>query len=98
MANGSTIDLTTAAGMTAAFRNDYPGEVEAELFDKSLIEQILDQTGCRGLRIYNGINDSKMVSVLVGVDANGDDMTSGVIVEMGTQCPPRCSSTNALNS
>jgi hypothetical protein len=36
--------------------------------------------------------------VLVGVDANGDDMTAGVIVDKAYACPPYCSQKNPLNS
>jgi hypothetical protein len=36
--------------------------------------------------------------VLVGVDANGDDMTDGIIVDKLLPCPPACSIKNVLNT
>jgi hypothetical protein len=98
MANGSKITLNEGSNLTEAFRNAYPNQVKAELFDKDLIEDIIDQQGCTGLRIYNGLDNGDMVSVLVGVDSNGNDMTNGVIIERGTKCPRICSQDNELNS
>ncbi len=70
---------------------------KAHAFGVDKIQEILDQTGCVGIRIYNGYNDSKRRLVIVGVDENGDDITSGKILDFSTPCPPNCAPSNAIN-
>jgi hypothetical protein len=48
--------------------------------------------------MYYGLKaDQTQCLVIVGVDSNGNDMTTGEIMEMGLPCPTRCSDDNALN-
>ena len=97
---GTKVTLSEASGWTAAYRSTIDeGDRIAHFFGKNLINSILDQDGCMGIRIYHGIDESdEKVLVLVGADADEDDMTTGVIVEKSFPCPPRCSSSNDLNS
>jgi hypothetical protein len=96
---GTVVSLNDAAGWTAAYRATItPGDRIAHFFGKDKINDILNQTGCMGIRIYHGLDaNGEKVLVLVGADANEDDMEHGVIVEKSTPCPPRCSKKNALN-
>ena len=95
------ISLADAAALTANYRqqfetNDY---IKAEFFGKQAVENLLNQNGCAGLRIYYGkdeLNVSKLV--IVGVNSSGNDMTQGSILEFGLPCPPYCSDNNPLNS
>lgn len=69
-----------------------------ETFDADAIQMILNQPGCAGFRAYFGMNEeNKICLVLVGVDANNEDILNGnensVIVEKGKTCPPFCSFT-----
>lgn len=98
MANGEVISLDEAKVMTAAHRANNTTGVLAHHYDKDLVLQVLNQTGCTGLRMYHGIENDTHVMVLVGTDSNGDDMENGVILERGTLCPPRCPKKNNLNS
>lgn len=97
MANGEIVSLDEAKAMTAAYRAAHPNEVKAQLYDKGLIEQVLNQQGCVGIRIYHGIDNGNLCSVIVGVDAQEEDMHNGIILEKGTLCPPKCSTRSLLN-
>ena len=94
------VTLTEASGWTANFRNAVPsGTTLAHFFGKDHINDILNQSGCMGIRVYNGIDDEgEKVLIMVGADANEDDMTNGVIVEKAVKCPSICGVSNPLNS
>ncbi|MEI2696174.1 MAG: hypothetical protein V9E90_13980 [Saprospiraceae bacterium] len=68
---------------------------KAHAFGSEKIQAVLDQSGCAGIRCYNGYYESKRRLIIVGVDGNGDDMTGGYIVELSRPCPPDCG-TNPL--
>jgi len=97
---GTKVTLSEASGWTAAYRRTIQeGERIAHFFGKDKINEILDQEGCMGIRIYHGIDESsEKILILVGADANEQDMTTGVIVERSVGCPPRCPGKNDLNS
>jgi len=65
-------------------------------FGKSKILDILNQSDCEGIRIYNGIDQGNHVFILVGYDSNGNDMTSGYILETGLPCPSYCAPSTSL--
>lgn len=85
-----------SALVTSDFKNSL---ADAETFDASAIQAILNQQGCVEFRAYFGMKEDKTVClVFVGVDANGNDIVASaktneeaVIVEAGKQCPPYCS-------
>ena len=85
----STKMLNTAASDTAL--------VVAEYFGRDAIAALLAQSDCVGIRIYYGRKDTGVpVLVLVSVNAKGDDMTDGLLEEIGFPCPPICPSTKTL--
>jgi hypothetical protein len=97
--HGEVVTLNEAKQMTADYRRAAGANaIKAHLFSKGLVEDILNQSGCEGLRIYHGIENGEKVVVLVGTDANDEDMTGGVILERSTKCPPVCSGTSPLNA
>jgi hypothetical protein len=66
-------------------------------FPREVIDGILAQPGCMGLRFYYGANpDGTPALVLVGVDANDADMTAGEIIDTHYPCPPFCDEKSAL--
>jgi len=97
---GEFITLSEAEDMTSAWASlqssmSIPISVSnptAHALGKNKIQDILDQSGCEGIRIYNGYSDSKRNLILVGVDENGEDMTSGYILDHSRPCPPNCAS------
>lgn len=94
------IPLDTASAWTKNYRNTMKsGEAQAHFFGMNLIKQILAQTGVVGFRIYYGIDDTgKKQLIIVGTDANENDLYNGIIVERSVWCPPSCGNANPLNS
>ncbi|HLP33540.1 MAG TPA: hypothetical protein VK202_08715 [Bacteroidia bacterium] len=99
---GSAIDITTAADYTANYRLEYPGSVQAIFMGKDILNTILTQEGCMGIRVYLGkttAGASDFELVFVGADANENDMiVGGIVADEGIKCPPKCGSINSLNS
>ncbi len=97
---GSFITLDEGSRMTAEFRKTIShGDTIAHAVGANLVTAILSQENCNGIRMYYGLdeNGNKQL-VLVGVDANGDDITNGFIVDHMLPCPVTCSQKNSLNS
>jgi hypothetical protein len=96
---GSPIDLNTAADLTANYRNANPNGLKARFFGKDILNQILAQDGCMGIRIYFGLDAANEAQlVIVGADANENDQINGIVGDRSFPCPSFCSSANVLNS
>jgi hypothetical protein len=97
---GNFITLDEASEMTAHYRETIqPGETIAYAISKDFISQILNQTGCEGLRFYYGLNnDGEKTLVITGIDNAGNDMYNGLIADGVWKCPSICSARNSLNS
>lgn len=107
---GTSINLSAAATLTAAFRTSITDPIteiidstipQAHFVGKDTLQELLDQSGTVAIRIYKGRdaeNDDKLCLVMLGVDSNGDDMSEGLILEKFDNCPPYCASSNSLNS
>lgn len=68
------------------------------MFWKNEVQKILDQQSCVGLRCYFGTKDDRTPClILVGVDADGNDLEGGPLVEDGLPCPPFCPSSSSLS-
>ena len=95
---GGEITLQEAAEMTARYRHDNPNETIAHFFGREILERILSQEGCMGIRIYYGIDeDNKKQLVLVGADSEQNDQTE-LVADLSWPCPLTCSVANPLNS
>jgi hypothetical protein len=65
--------------------------VIAQYFGKDLVDKILAQPGCVGVRMYYGKHtNGKPGVIIVGVDKYGKDMASGVLAMPACICPPLC--------
>jgi hypothetical protein len=66
--------------------------VIAQYFGKDIVDKILAQPGCVGVRMYYGKHaNGKPGIIIMGVDKNGKDMVSGVLaLPTGWPCPPTC--------
>lgn len=96
---GTTIRLTDAVEWTTNYRNSVPaGSTLAHFYGKNKLMEILQQTDCVGIRIYFGIEpDGTESLVLVGANANGEDLYNGVIIDRAYRCPIYCPSKSPLN-
>ncbi len=95
------ITLEEAARLTANYREtlNSPTEAIAEYFGMEALNAMLSQDGCVGIRIYYGLDSTgEKKLVLVGVNAEGNDLYEGQLMERGETCPSCCSEANPLNS
>src|ERR1700748_2318064 len=78
---GEEISHETAAGFIKAFNREFPNENRYFTMGKNILEQVLSQPGCVGMRFYNGINEKgQKTLVYVGVDAEGRDLIKATVV------------------
>ncbi|HVV03321.1 MAG TPA: hypothetical protein VHC96_03825 [Puia sp.] len=81
---GEAIDHELAANLVKSYQEKYPESFTGVLIGRNIIDQILAQPGCVGMRFYDAINEvGQKTLVYVGVDASGNDMTKQVVVEKG---------------
>jgi hypothetical protein len=96
------IPLAEAAAMTKRFRDGVAkGSEIALMFPREVFEQLLKNGKVHGVRCYYARTaaDAKPQMIVVGVDADGNDMLAdGEIFDRGFPCPPFCGGGNALNS
>lgn len=94
---GGEISLNTASAMTKLYREENPNTTRAHFFGKDIINRILAQENCMGIRIYYGIAENGVKElILVGADADENDMLD-LVADLSMPCPPTCSPNNALN-
>lgn len=94
---GGIITLAEGAAMTKQWRRTNSNG-NAVYYGKNIINQLLSQPGVVGIRFHFAIDtDGKNTLVLVGVDANENDVLS-IIADRGVKCPILCGNKNGLNS
>lgn len=94
------ISLAEAAKLTKAYRNaGAPEAIKSHFVNRGIIDEILAQKGCAGLRLYHAKHpDGSPTLVIVGADAQGTDFHEGTIAQQIVPCPPNCPPSNPLNS
>jgi len=93
------IDRAEAAALTRRHREAAGSRADrGGFFHREAVQQLLAQQGCEGLRYYYARKeDGGQALVLLGVDADGNDMTEGTILEWTMPCPPYCPEPGDLN-
>lgn len=90
--------LETAEEWTANYQATInTGDTVSHFFGKNIIKDILDQEGCMGIRVYyalDGNGDKQLI--MVGANADEDDMYEGIIAEVSSPCPPSCPTDSPL--
>jgi hypothetical protein len=83
---GEAISHELAGSFIQDYTEKYPNDVVSYHIGKNIIEQILAQPGCVGIRFYNALNEEgQKTLVYLGIDASGKDMMRKVVVlEDGT--------------
>ena len=119
MSRGSFISLQQAITMITAYRKLSPEILEpayrnqgilatCETLDSDLVQQLLAQPGCVGMRIYFGMDEKHRIhSIIVGVNAENQDILpattealagdEGLIIENADRCPIVCPPPSVLN-
>ena len=65
--------------------------VIAQYFGKDIVDKILAQPGCVGVRMYYGKHaNGKRGVIILGVDKYGKDIVTGVLAMPAIVCPPYC--------
>jgi hypothetical protein len=75
------ITLDKATYLTEAYRNSVPqGSLLGGAFSRDILDRLLRQQKCVGLRIYNASNDDGSPTfLLVGVNSNNNDLFSRIL-------------------
>lgn len=98
---GALFELAKATAWTANYRNtaqaDGNGDiVKAHFYGREVLLKLLDQEGCMGIRVYYALDEQGQKQlVLVGADANGNDIED-MVIDHSVPCPPNCSETGNL--
>ena len=95
-----SISLEDASNMTRNFQlQAAPNQIIGGFFGKDAGVAIISQDGAVGLRYYYGMDDEGTPHIiLIGVNADGNDMIDGLLAERALMCPPSCPESNDLNS
>ncbi len=68
---GEEISHELGAKMVKDFQDENPTEIMANYIGRNILERILAQPGCYGIRFYNAINEEgRKTLVYVGIDSN----------------------------
>lgn len=97
------ITLDAASALTRRYRRgegqQANGGVIGQYLGRGILDEILAQPGCIGIRVYYAQHETGAPTlVVVGVDAEANDLYQGVIAEETRPCPPFCAAVNPLNS
>ena len=100
---GAVLDLATAKAWTANFRkaSGKSDEILAHYFGKEIIEGILSQSDCVGMRIYYALDEKgEKKLLLIGVDSSGENILpkegarttddEEIIADFSFPCPDYC--------
>eukprot|EP01012_Entosiphon_sulcatum_P062387 TRINITY_DN88673_c0_g1_i1.p1 TRINITY_DN88673_c0_g1~~TRINITY_DN88673_c0_g1_i1.p1 ORF type:complete len:106 (+),score=14.53 TRINITY_DN88673_c0_g1_i1:34-351(+) len=90
--------LDLAAKWTENYRAAKPGRTTAHFFGYKIIEKILKQENCVGIRCYYALDEKGQPQlIMVGTDANQNDILNpGIVAELSRPCPTFCSTPNPL--
>ena len=102
---GEDIGYELGTKMIKRWHDQNPDDVLASFTGRNILESILAQPGCTGIRMFNAINDLGVKQlVLVGVDKTGSNILEytsvgdngeiikkkGIVADRSTICPPSC--------
>ena len=94
---GDPITLSVGGTMTARFRGNFPTLTRGCFFGRDILLQILNQSGCKGIRMYFAQDENNVLQlVIVGADCYEDDMCD-LVGDVSVMCPVRCGKKNVLN-
>lgn len=78
---GEEISHELAAEFIKAYQDNYAGQNKGYQIGRNIIDAILAQPGCVGMRFYYGLNEEgQKTLVYVGLDADGKDLVKRTVV------------------
>jgi len=83
---GEEIGHEKGIDFVKAYNEAHPADFAGHTIGRNIIDQILAQPGCVGMRFYNALNEEgRKTLVYVGIDAEGKDLIrKTVVTEEGT--------------
>ena len=76
---------------------EFQGLTIASCMDKEAYQDLMNQPGCVSVRTYFALDENSILTiVVVGVDDQGEDMTSGILLNHGFKCPAKCPKKSSL--
>jgi len=95
---GTMISRTNARQLLENYENSpaFPANnnTKGVLFGRDHLLAIIGQSGCKGIRVYFGKDgvraEDPVQLVIVGTDEEGNDMSSGLVLDAGLPCPDVC--------
>ena len=97
---GAAIEVSQAASWTKNYRDKSPGQPISQFFGKEILEKILSQEGCLGIRFYYALDhDGKEHLIITGAMSDGSDQIGGKEYEAPRKYKKECtdcSTTKAL--
>jgi hypothetical protein len=97
---GGSITTAQAKKWIQNYKDKNPGDIECYFYGSDIINEILNQNGCVGLRILFALDDAGTKQmILVGGKENGnniwpssskDSTPDGIVGDNGWPCPPGC--------
>jgi hypothetical protein len=79
---GEEISHQLGAEFVKAYHERNPNDTYSYHIGRNIIDQILAQPGCVGLRFYNALNEEgQKTLVYVGIDASGLDIVKRTVVQ-----------------
>lgn len=104
-ADGAPIEKVKADKWIKKYKDKHPGkdEIIARFFGKDIVQKILDQKDCVGIRIYSAIGDeNENQQLIVGAREDGSNIwpkdaqlltaEDAIIADASKPCPPYCPS------
>jgi hypothetical protein len=64
-----------------AYKTDFPEGPRGFMLGRNILEKILAQPGCTGIRFHHAVNqEGQKTVVYIGMDANGNDLLTHTMV------------------
>jgi len=83
---GEEIGVELSTQMVKDYQKANPSDVRSYLIGRNIIDQILAQPGCVGIKFYNAYNEiGEKTLVYVGVDQNGKAIVEFKVVNSNGQ-------------
>jgi hypothetical protein len=97
---GKEIPVTQGKEWIKRYQDQNPDSLKAVFYGSNILDALLMQKDCVGIRIYNAIaDDGSSTFVLVAAKENGnniwlskseDSTPDGIVAEFGSSCPSNC--------
>ena len=110
---GKDIGYEAGAKMIKKHFDENPNDVMAHFMGRNIIEALLAQPGCIGIRTFHGLNEVGIRQlVLVGVDKDGNNILEidtvdengktskkkGIVADAAKACPPYCGGSTTITT